>query len=116
MERRARRWCVMDLVTDHVTGKLRESYVWSNIGKGLAVYLAILFGARMIDHWEILAVLLTVIIFPKLAENVGQQIAMMRFGGAHAQSTVTTASETTTATASVSTDASSAPSKGRSGK
>ncbi len=28
-----RRWCVMDLVTDHQTGKLRESAVWSNVGK-----------------------------------------------------------------------------------
>lgn len=29
----ARRWCVMDLVVDHKTGKLRESAVWSNVGK-----------------------------------------------------------------------------------
>ena len=28
-----RRWCVMDLVVDHRSGKLRESAVWSNIGK-----------------------------------------------------------------------------------
>ncbi len=28
-----RRWCVMDLVVDHKTGKLRESAVWSNVGK-----------------------------------------------------------------------------------
>ena len=28
-----RRWCVMDLVVDHRTGKLRESAVWSNVGK-----------------------------------------------------------------------------------
>ena len=32
-DRRARRWCVMDLVVDHQTGKLRETAVWSNIGK-----------------------------------------------------------------------------------
>lgn len=29
-----RKWCVMDLVTDHQTGKLRETALWSNIGKG----------------------------------------------------------------------------------
>lgn len=28
-----RRWCVMDFVVDHKTGKLRESAVWSNVGK-----------------------------------------------------------------------------------
>ena len=28
-----RKWCVMDLVVDHRTGKLRESAVWSNVGK-----------------------------------------------------------------------------------
>ena len=28
-----RKWCVMDLVTDHKTGKLRETALWSNIGK-----------------------------------------------------------------------------------
>lgn len=29
----ARKWCFMDLVVDHRTGKLRESAVWSNVGK-----------------------------------------------------------------------------------
>lgn len=29
----SRKWCLMDLVTDHQTGKLRETAVWSNIGK-----------------------------------------------------------------------------------
>ncbi len=29
----SRKWCVMDLVVDHKTGKLRESAVWSNVGK-----------------------------------------------------------------------------------
>ena len=28
-----RKWCIMDLVTDHKTGKLRETATWSNIGK-----------------------------------------------------------------------------------
>jgi len=29
-----RKWCVLDLVTDHQTGKLRETALWANIGKG----------------------------------------------------------------------------------
>lgn len=33
-EKRKRLWCFMDIVTDHVTGKLRESAMWSNIFKG----------------------------------------------------------------------------------
>jgi hypothetical protein len=28
-----RRWCIMDLVTDATTGRLRETAVWSNVGK-----------------------------------------------------------------------------------
>ena len=34
----ARKWCLMDLVTDHATGKLRESSVWSNIGKAVMTW------------------------------------------------------------------------------
>ena len=34
IEKRQRRWCFMDLVTDHKTGKMRETAFWSNIGKG----------------------------------------------------------------------------------
>ena len=33
-----RKWCFMDLVTDHQTGKLRESSVWSNVGKGAVLW------------------------------------------------------------------------------
>lgn len=38
IERRHRRWCVMDLVTDHHTGKLRETLVWSNFGKAALLW------------------------------------------------------------------------------
>lgn len=37
IERRKRLWCVMDLVTDPVSGKLRETLFWSNMGKGSAL-------------------------------------------------------------------------------
>ena len=33
-----RKWCFMDLVVDHQTGKLRESAVWSNIGKAVMTW------------------------------------------------------------------------------
>jgi hypothetical protein len=32
-----RRWCLLDLVTDSTTGRLRETAVWSNIGKASKV-------------------------------------------------------------------------------
>ena len=32
-DRRARRWCFTDLVTDARTGRLRETLMWSNVGK-----------------------------------------------------------------------------------
>ena len=32
-ERRAQRWHLVDLVSDHHSGKLRETLLWSNIGK-----------------------------------------------------------------------------------
>ena len=38
----SRRWCFMDLVTDHQTGKLRETALWSNVGK-LAMTWAFVF-------------------------------------------------------------------------
>lgn len=33
-----RRWCLLDLVIDHQTGKLRETAVWSNIGKAVMTW------------------------------------------------------------------------------
>ena len=33
LERRAPRWQLIDLVSDHHSGKLRETLLWSNIGK-----------------------------------------------------------------------------------
>ena len=38
VEKRGRRWCFTDLVTDHKTGKMRETLFWSNIGKGAALW------------------------------------------------------------------------------
>jgi hypothetical protein len=33
-----RKWCFMDLVVDHQTGKLRESSVWTNVGKAVMTW------------------------------------------------------------------------------
>lgn len=63
-ERRKRRWCVMDLITDSVTGRLLEPKVWSNIGKAsltfallyetlhgnLTEFLIITYGTVVIGH------------------------------------------------------------------
>lgn len=38
---KGRKWCVMDLVTDHQTGKLRETAVWSNVGKGTLTWAVV---------------------------------------------------------------------------
>jgi len=32
-----RRWCVIDLVTDPKSGRLRETLLWSNLGKASAL-------------------------------------------------------------------------------
>lgn len=32
-DRRLRRWCVMDLVTDPISGTLKETLLYSNLGK-----------------------------------------------------------------------------------
>ena len=37
VDRRVRRWCVMDLVTDPHSGKMRETLLWSNLGKATAL-------------------------------------------------------------------------------
>lgn len=37
-DRRHRQWCVMDLITDHVTGKLRETAVGSVAAKIAILY------------------------------------------------------------------------------
>ena len=33
-----RRWCFMDLIVDHQSGKLRESALWSNVGKAVMTW------------------------------------------------------------------------------
>ena len=33
-----RKWCFRDLFVDHVSGKLRETAVWSNIGKAVMTW------------------------------------------------------------------------------
>ena len=58
-----RKWCVMDLVTDHQSGKLRESSVWSNAGKAAVLWayvklvaagnfeaMTLVIGAVLIGH------------------------------------------------------------------
>ena len=44
-DRRGRKWCVFDLITDHRSGKLRETLLWSNLGK-LAALCAFAYRVR----------------------------------------------------------------------
>jgi hypothetical protein len=37
VEKRQRRWCFTDLVTDGKTGRLVEAKLWSNVGKASAL-------------------------------------------------------------------------------
>ena len=39
MEKRRRRWCLMDLVTDPISGRLAETKIWSNAGKALMCWV-----------------------------------------------------------------------------
>lgn len=36
-----RKWCFMDMVTDAATGRLSESKIWANIGKGVMCWVLI---------------------------------------------------------------------------
>ena len=38
-EKRRRLWCVMDLVTDPISGRLAETKIWSNAGKALMCWV-----------------------------------------------------------------------------
>ena len=49
-----RKWCVRDLFVDHQTGKLRETAVWSNVGKAsmtMAFIWAIFHGQQSEWLW-----------------------------------------------------------------
>ena len=38
-EKRRRLWCIMDLVTDPISGRLAETKVWANAGKALMCWV-----------------------------------------------------------------------------
>ena len=51
-----RKWCVMDLVVDHQTGKLRETAVWSNVGKAVMTWAFIhVTAAGALTEWFVAA-------------------------------------------------------------
>ena len=62
IDRRSRRWCVVDLVTDHTSGKLRETLVWSNVGKLACLWAfvyRVLHGSDTESLWAIVMGILT---------------------------------------------------------
>ena len=95
-ERRLRKWCFVDLVTDPYSGKLRETLLWSNLGKASALFWfsrKCYLDTDTYELWLIVMVVLT-------AHAMFSQFIMSNLGG--------TSSTTTTATASVTTERSKA--------
>ena len=76
-DRRKRKWCVMDMVTDARTGKLRETLVFSVLGKTAALCCFVWEVAEHRDSdwlWAIVMVVLT-------AHAAFSQVVSARFGG-----------------------------------
>ena len=62
VDRRRRRWCVMDMVTDPVSGRLRETLVFSVLGKTSALCAFVWEVAQGVDSewlWLIVMGVLT---------------------------------------------------------
>ena len=75
-EKRVRRWCFTDLITDPVTGKLRETLLWSNAGKASALgwfSYKCYHGDDSIELWFIVMVILT-------AHAAFSQVVNAKFG------------------------------------
>ena len=88
VEKRKRRWGLTDLVTDPYNGKLKETLLWSNLGKASALFWfswKCYYGTDSIELWAVVMLILT-------AHAVFSQFIMAKFGGS---------STTTTATAEV---------------
>ncbi len=82
-----RRWCVMDLVTDPATGKLKETLLWSNLGKFSALVWFWWKCYSDLDQewlWWIVLVVLT-------AHAAFSQLVMSRMGAKPEGTTTTTA-------------------------
>lgn len=84
------RWCLMDLVCDPVTGKLKETLLWSNLGKLSAL---IWFswkcykGTDYSELWWCVMVVLT-------AHAAFSQLVMSRAGKLESSTTSTTTTMT----------------------
>ena len=49
---------------------ISASKLWVNIGNAVTVYLLIAYGELIVLHWEVLAVLLTILVAPDLLKKV----------------------------------------------
>ena len=66
-------WHLRDLVTDHQTGKLRETAIWSNIGKATLTYgLCHQIKTGTLTEWFV-AAYGAVVIMHEVAERVLNQ-------------------------------------------
>ena len=99
-DRRKPEWHFRDLVTDHHTGKLRETLLWSNIGKSIAAWALIHNVLKGTDSEWLWLVIMCVLVFHELASRListyAPDIIAKRFG---ITKTVDTHSEVTTGVA-----------------
>ncbi len=58
-------------------GETHESKLWAQIGKVLCVWLIWVYAEALINHWEVLLVLISWLIAPDIAKKA----ITMRFGG-----------------------------------
>lgn len=76
-DRRKRRWCFVDLITDPYSGKMKETLLWSNLGKLSAL---LWFSWKCyndddtIELWFVVMLVLT-------AHAAFSQVVSLKFGG-----------------------------------
>lgn len=52
------------------TGQVAEAKVWSNVGKFIAAYLLLHYSEYIIERWDALTILLTILVLPDLFKKV----------------------------------------------
>lgn len=93
VEKRSRKWCLTDLVTDPYNGKLKETLLWSNLGKASALVWfswKCYEGTDSVELWLVVMVVLTA--HAMFSQFIGQKL------GVQASTTTTTATAEVTAT------------------
>ena len=74
-DRRKPEWHFRDLFTDHRTGKLRETLLWSNVGKAAALFWFSWECYRGTDSEWLWLVVMGALVFHELVSRVINQVA-----------------------------------------